>query len=158
LFSLVAYLAFADYNVINVGWTALATNDKFAARDLANLYDHLILNEGYNVKDFHCAGHSLGGHVCGFSGKFISAGKLGRISGLDAAKASQYDPNDPTSRIDITDADVVDCIHTDGGGSGLMEPVCKLDFYANNGTRTQPGCGPIEIAGTYMCAFYCYFA
>ncbi|KAF4517958.1 hypothetical protein B566_EDAN005325 [Ephemera danica] len=144
-----AYLTFADYNVVLVGWTATAASDKLAARDVSALYQFLV-SQGYAQSTFHCAGHSLGGHVCGFASKFFfedSGTKIGRISGLDAAKADQYMVSDPTSRLDATDADVVDCVHTDGGGSGLLASICKLDFYANNGTRTQPGCGPIEIAG-----------
>lgn len=38
------------------------------------------------------------------------------------------------------DANWVDVIHTDMGGSGTSERCGTTDYYPNDGTRTQPGC------------------
>lgn len=35
----------------------------------------------------------------------------------------------------------VECIHTDGGLLGIMDPICDADFYPNGGRNRQPGCG-----------------
>ena len=46
---------------------------------------------------------------------------------------------DSADRLDPTDADYVDVIHTDAGGFGVSYNVGHIDFYPNGGS-TQPGC------------------
>ena len=48
----------------------------------------------------------------------------------------------PSVRLDTTDADFVDIIHTDLKGLGIDQPIGHLDFYPNGGD-VQPGCGVI---------------
>ena len=74
----------------------------------------------------HCIGHSLGAHVCGFTGralKTISHLSLTRISGLDPAGPLftndipypfKYYNIAQQARLNKDDADFVDIIHTDG--------------------------------------------
>jgi hypothetical protein len=72
------------------------------------------------VEDAHIIGHSLGAHLAGFVGDFISTNtsrvrrQIGRISGLDPASPHfsplEYPRN---ARLDDGDAVFVDVIHTD---------------------------------------------
>jgi hypothetical protein len=141
-----AFLLYGDYNVIAIDYAGTFNDDQRAGTEMAEFYDFMI-TQGYDSGTFHCVGHSQGAHVCGFSGKRITGGVLKRISGLDIARADKYVANDSNSRIDAGDAGYVDCLHTNGGDSGMMEAVCGFDFYANGGAGNQPGCGIIEIQG-----------
>lgn len=52
------------------------------------------------------------------------------------------------SRLDDTDAEFVDVIHTCAGRAGYMKPLGHVDFYPNGGS-SQPGCEPApDIYGT----------
>ena len=75
----------------------------------------------------HCAGHSLGSHVCGLAGKLLKASKsapmFDRISAMDPAgplfnNDIPYPYNNlhvtSDSRLSKNDAHLVDVIHTDG--------------------------------------------
>ena len=102
----------------------------------------------------HCIGHSLGAHVCGFvSNKLekIWGRKMERITGLDPAGIDwttrrvglmKVEPMPVLphvdSRLDATDADLVDVIHTDGNFAGTMEPSGDVDFYVG---RTEESLG-----------------
>ncbi len=43
----------------------------------------MINSAGAKASDFHCIGHSLGSHICGYAGSRILG--LGKITGLDPA-------------------------------------------------------------------------
>lgn len=43
----------------------------------------MINSAGAKASDFHCIGHSLGSHICGYAGSRIVG--LGKITGLDPA-------------------------------------------------------------------------
>lgn len=47
--------------------------------------------------------------------------------------------NKPNRKLDKTDADFVDVIHTNSGIFGKIEPSGHIDFYVNGG-QTQPIC------------------
>lgn len=52
----------------------------------------------------------------------------------------------PESRLDKTDGDFVDVIHTCGGTLGYKAPMGNVDFFPNGGIAMQPGCnGMLEI-------------
>jgi len=52
----------------------------------------------------------------------------------------------PESRLDPTDAEFVDVIHTCGGTLGYKGALGHADFYPNGGSAIQPGCnGALEI-------------
>lgn len=64
------------------------------------------------MSDVHIIGHSLGAHTAGYAGEKLE-GKIGRITGLDPAEP--YFQGMPSHlRLDYTDAQLVDVIHTDG--------------------------------------------
>jgi hypothetical protein len=67
------------------------------------------------------------------------------LAGLDPASFTfERAGLDVDKRLDLTDAEFVDVIHTDGSvmwsdGFGLLAPVGHVDFYPNGG-QDQPGC------------------
>ena len=125
-------------------------------------------------------GFSLGAHVAGFAGNQLK--NLSRITGnktnqklreiinlpflrftfflgLDPA-GPLFEGYDPTVRLDKSDADYVDIIHSNGeslivGGFGAWEPLGHVDFYPNGG-RAQRGCQHFLIGGIYD-FLYCKF-
>lgn len=52
----------------------------------------------------------------------------------------RFEKVNPESRLDRSDADYVECVHTSINCYGLKEPVCTADFYPNFGFD-QPSCG-----------------
>ncbi|XP_046649317.1 pancreatic triacylglycerol lipase-like isoform X1 [Daphnia pulicaria] len=137
-----------DFNVIVVHWGAGAyttygqavANTRLVGLEIAFLVNTVIAKLGVKASDVHLIGHSLGSHIAGYAGEKIL--NLGRISGLDPAGPS-FRSMPPFVRLDPSDAQFVEAIHTDGGalGFGLSEPVGHLDFYPNGG-EVQPGCEP----------------
>ncbi len=65
------------------------------------------------------------------------------FEGLDPA-APGFSVNDTETRLDPTDGDFVDIIHTHSGSllqgaDSMIEPIGHADFYPNGGQQ-QPGC------------------
>lgn len=73
------------------------------------------------------------------------------FSGLDPARPYfEYPPQENSGKLDLTDAEYVDVIHTCAGLLGFQEPIGTADFYPNNGIAPQPGCDNIiKFFGTY---------
>ena len=104
-----------------------------------------LLEQLNSRPSLHCVGHSLGAHVCGFlSNKLQQNGgrRMERITGLDPAGIDwttrlvgvmRVEPMlvlpHVDSRLDASDADFVDVIHTDANFAGMMEPSGDVDFY-----------------------------
>lgn len=70
------------------------------------------------------------------------------VVGLDPA-GPLFENYDPRARLDSTDADLVDVIHSNGekiymGGLGAWAPMGDLDFYPNGG-RMQKGCSNLFV-------------
>ena len=64
-----------------------------------------------------------------------------------------FENYDPRARLDSTDADLVDVIHSNGqkltmGGLGAWAPMGHMDFYPNGG-RMQKGCSNLFVGGVY---------
>ncbi|XP_071455105.1 pancreatic triacylglycerol lipase-like [Hetaerina americana] len=141
-----AYLKAGDYNVFSVDWSPMAKEPcYFSAAEgvpivgscTGQLID-TIATAGVPPEEVHVVGFSLGAHVSGQVNKFVTKGRVGRISGLDPALpffASIFDD----SVLDPSDADFVDVIHTNAGNKGKMGPNGHVDFYLNGGFM-QPGC------------------
>lgn len=82
-------------------------------------------------------GHSLGAHISGQTGRLLrdrsSFFKVERITGLDPAQPC-FIQTDYSMKLDKSDADFVDVIHTQTGngnginGLGLQEPIGKFSF------------------------------
>lgn len=144
-----AILDAENVNVITVDWSKgngfpylqACANAQVVGAVIARLINTLISNTKSTASDFHLIGHSLGAQVSGYAGERIQG--LGRITGLDPA-GPFFEGTDTSVRLDPTDAEFVDVIHTDGSahlmlGLGLMEKTGHVDFYVNGGAN-QPDC------------------
>ncbi|XP_070537615.1 inactive pancreatic lipase-related protein 1-like [Ptychodera flava] len=148
-----------DINAFSVNWRKgagginywqCAENARVAGAEVAAFMKQLRDQTGASFKDMHLIGHSLGAHVAGYAGERTPG--LGRITGSDPAQPL-FEYKDPRVRLDSTDADFVDVIHTDGNsiftlGLGLFQPIGHIDFYPNGGKR-QAGCAEDENSPTY---------
>ncbi|XP_042867932.1 pancreatic lipase-related protein 2-like isoform X2 [Penaeus japonicus] len=109
-----------------------------------------VLAEFYDVslRSVHLVGHSLGAHLMGYAGQYvwtIRGEKVGRVTGLDPA-GPYFTNTPPEVRLDPSDADFVDIIHTDMPREGWQisklghpDPIGHVDFYPNGGAL-QAGC------------------
>ena len=95
-----------------------------------------ISNLGISNLKTMCVGHSLGGHVCGFTGK---TKQLDAIVGLDTA-GPIFEENSSHKRLNKGDAKVVYSIHMNSDVLGIKKPVGDYDIYVNGG-KNQPDCG-----------------
>ena len=123
-------------------------------RCLAEVTSLLLQQLPSPTPSLHCIGHSLGAHVCGFLSNKLEKSwgrKMERITGLDPAGIDwttrrvglmKVEPMSVLphvdSRLDASDADLVDVIHTDGNFAGTMEPSGDVDFYVG---RTEESLG-----------------
>lgn len=82
------------------------------------------------------------------------------VAGLDPA-GPLFESQDPRARLDSSDADFVDVIHSNGenlilGGLGSSQPMGHVDFYPNGG-RMQKGCSHLivgAVTGIFLCEVY----
>ncbi|KAI9562777.1 lipoxygese-like protein [Daphnia sinensis] len=137
-----------DFNVICVHWGGGSSaiyfqahaNTRLVGLEIALLVNTMVKELNVKATDVHLIGHSFGAHISGYAGEKIP--NLGQITGLDAA-GPYYKGMPSFARLDYTDAQFVDGVHTDGGFIGIDEPVGHLDFYPNGG-KIQPGCPTSE--------------
>ncbi|XP_013193873.1 phospholipase A1 [Amyelois transitella] len=99
-----------------------------------------LSEQGMEAENLELVGLSLGAHIVGYAAKHFYAAtgkKPSRITGLDPAGPcfrslpSEY-------RLDSSDADKVDVVHTNIDGFGIAERLGHVDFYVNGG-EFQPG-------------------
>lgn len=146
-----ALMTVHDCNIVCVDWgpgsavpnyVRAAANTRLVGRQLAKLIRSLDVP----LERVHLIGFSLGAHVAGFAGAEL--GNVSRITGLDPA-GPLFESQDPRARLDETDANFVDVIHSNGeqlilGGLGSWQPMGDVDFYPNGG-RMQTGCSNIFV-------------
>ncbi|XP_077437007.1 phospholipase A1 member A isoform X3 [Vanacampus margaritifer] len=145
-----ALLAVEDANVLMVDWVHGASfaynlvvdNYKEVALQISVLVNRLQ-KEGCKLESFHFIGVSLGAHVAGFVGTLFE-GKIGRITGLDPA-GPMFKGADTFDRLDPSDAQFVDVIHTDSDYFGISIPIGHVDFFLNGG-NDQTGCARSRFA------------
>ncbi|XP_064479545.1 pancreatic triacylglycerol lipase-like [Ornithodoros turicata] len=153
-----AYLAKDDCNVVLVDWkdgtlqsyVHAVANTRLVGAEIALFVNKLKNTTGADPRTFHAIGHSLGAHIMGYSGERIN--RLGRITGLDPAEP-HFQKMPPSVRLDPTDGEFVDIIHTDSTayskslydffGMGMEDPSGHVDFYPNGG-QNMPGCNTLK--------------
>jgi len=135
------------YGASGIWYPQCASNAQVAgacAGHVATLFHERF---GAPWESMSCVGHSLGAHTCGYMGK-ATQGQLGRVSGIDPA-GPWFTDEDPRVRIDATDSQFTDVMHTNGDtflGLGLGYGVGDADFYPNLGYE-QPPCGGSPLPG-----------
>ncbi|XP_037542660.1 phospholipase A1 member A [Nematolebias whitei] len=148
-----ALLRAQNVNVLVVDWVYAASfaynvvveNYKEVALQISVLINQLQ-NHGCKPESFHFLGISLGAHVAGFVGTLFE-GKIGRITGLDPA-GPMFKNADTYDRLDPSDAQFVDAIHTDSDYFGISIPVGHIDFFLNGG-KDQNGCSRSRFSSMY---------
>ncbi|XP_061104349.1 lipase member H-like [Conger conger] len=150
-------LAQEDMNVLVFDWNYGAANLNYLiavrnmrkAADNATAFIQQMQENGASLSSIHMIGVSLGAHLAGFVGKKFKNskihGKIGRITALDPA-GPEFTNNPPEDRLDVTDAQFVDVVHTDMDALGFRAPLGHIDFYANGGAD-QPGCPKTIFSG-----------
>ncbi|KAH8310138.1 hypothetical protein KR067_001913 [Drosophila pandora] len=150
-----ALMAVEDCIVICVDWENGATfpnyvraaaNTRLVGKQLAMLLRNLQQHKGLDLMRTHIIGFSLGAHVSGFAGAELPG--LSRITGLDPA-GPLFEAQHPKVRLDSSDAEFVDVIHSNGenlilGGLGSWQPMGHVDYYPNGG-RVQTGCSNLFV-------------
>ncbi|GAB0089134.1 uncharacterized protein DMENIID0001_036270 [Sergentomyia squamirostris] len=150
-----ALMAVEDCIVICVDWekgaslpnyVKAAANTRLVGKQLAQLLAALEKHRSLQMSRVHIIGFSLGAHVAGFAGADLPG--LNRITGLDPA-GPLFESQHPKARLDSTDANFVDVIHSNGenlilGGLGSWQPMGHVDFYPNGG-RVQHGCSNLFV-------------
>lgn len=96
--------------------------DRLIGKQLAILIENLRKYKGLDLSRVHIIGFSLGAHVSGFAGAELPG--LSRITGLDPA-GPLFESQHPKARLDSTDANFIDVIHSNGenlilGGLGML--------------------------------------
>lgn len=144
------YLKKGDYCVIQVDWSKkaiaayplAARYTKSVAGIVGKLIIDLQLTWNVSVSRIHLVGHSLGAHISGFTGAFVTKylkAKIGRITGLDPA-GPLFTLARLKNRLNKKNAKFVDIIHTDRGKFGYPVNCGHADFYPDNGMAPQPLC------------------
>ena len=95
-------------------------------------------SRGLSLDNVHVLGASLGGQLAGFIGYFTN-GRLGRITGMDPSGPLFHVVN-ASDRLEKSDAQFVDIIHTAGRWVGNDDIQGHVDFFPNSGRAPQPGC------------------
>lgn len=140
-------------NVIAIDWEALAespyyfeaaANTKTVGRKAAQLLEWLISEQVVTRNQIHVMGFSLGAQVAGIIGSNMDRIPP-RITALDPARPL-FDVANLTDRVDPSDAEFVEVIHTAGLTLAFLDPQGHCDFYPNGGA-TQPGCGT-DVTGS----------
>ncbi|XP_032294376.1 phospholipase A1 member A isoform X2 [Drosophila virilis] len=150
------YLAKSEHNIIYVDWSVLAPgpcyisavhNTRQAGACAAQLVERLV--EAGNT-DIHIIGFSLGAQVPNYIARQLKSFKLPRITGLDPAMPL-FITAGPDDKLDPSDADFVDVIHTNALVQGKLERCGHADFYMNGGI-SQPGCTGPQWTNSFACS------
>lgn len=142
----------SDINVIAVDWSDIAQHNYLTAQssvvDVGEILGTFIndIQTTYNLSgsQFYLVGHSLGAHISGNAGAILVS-KVKSIVGCDPA-APLFTLGNINNRLDPTDAQFVQVIHTNGLLLGFASSIGNADYYPNGGL-TQPGCS-VDITGS----------
>ncbi|XP_022198550.1 pancreatic triacylglycerol lipase-like [Nilaparvata lugens] len=125
-----------------INYAQAAANARVVGAEIARVAQFLLDNSLAARERIHLIGQSLGAHAMSYAA--VNLKSVAHLTGLDPAQPG-FEGTHPDVRIDPTDADFVDVIHTDARpflpdlGLGLIEPAGDVDFFVNGGVQ-QPGC------------------
>jgi hypothetical protein len=156
-------------NVIFVEWSLGATLPYFQAAGNTRIVGaqvHLMLKVLHNYasmeySDAHLIGQGIGAHLVAYAGRNLRLANtpVGRITGTDPA-GPWFEYRHQDVRLDETDAEFVDAIHTDTEtikikGVGTKQNVAHVDFFPNGGI-SQPGCWALDkgVVKWIACSHY----
>ncbi|KAI5640412.1 lipase domain-containing protein [Phthorimaea operculella] len=120
-------------------WYFTAAENTWYIGSIAAKFVDFLVSRGLDLGKTHFVGHSLGAQAAGVAGSQLKSGRVSRITGLDPA-LPLFHGLPLEQRLDKSDAEFVDVIHTDGGIFGINHPLGHADFYPNGGISPQPGC------------------
>ncbi|KAL1498137.1 hypothetical protein ABEB36_008986 [Hypothenemus hampei] len=135
-------------NVISVDWHTGAeppydqavANARVVALEIIAMIRFLKENYKLTMEQVHLIGHGVGAHIAGYVGQVM---KPNKITALDPV-GPRFQGMPPHVRLDPTDGDYVEILHTDAQNihsQGTMELLGHTDFFINN-AENQPGCPP----------------
>uniref|UniRef100_A0A8D8Z5M2 Lipase member H-B n=1 Tax=Cacopsylla melanoneura TaxID=428564 RepID=A0A8D8Z5M2_9HEMI len=142
------YLEQRDFNVITLDWSYTASTKAYPIPAVmtyqvgtlaAEVINKLVELNFTHYDNVHMIGHSLGAHVSGATGANCKQ-KIARITGLDPAGPGFQVILGKDRKLDESDAQFVDVIHTAAGSAGYYGVLGHVDFYPNSGQPPQPGC------------------
>ncbi|KAF7275203.1 hypothetical protein GWI33_012085, partial [Rhynchophorus ferrugineus] len=142
----------ADHNVILLNaprleagpWYLTASqNTRVVGQYAAQFIDYLV-SRGLYLPSLHLTGLSLGAQMAGVCGQNVKSGRVRRITGLDPA-GPLFNKWPKSLKLDASDAEFVDIIHSDAGIFGYPRQIGHADFWPNRGLAPQPGCNFKEI-------------
>ncbi|XP_058976969.1 pancreatic triacylglycerol lipase [Musca domestica] len=121
----------ASMSIFDVGLTVAAI-----VEFLENFYPRHMSRKNVTI-----AGYSLGAHAAGYAGSVLK-GEIEQIIGLDPAGPLFTLPAVVSTdyRLDPSDAQFVQVLHTSGGTLGVGVKSGHADFYPNGGTAPQRNC------------------
>ncbi|XP_066930049.1 pancreatic triacylglycerol lipase-like [Clytia hemisphaerica] len=152
-------LNYENMNLIFVEWHVGSAfpyhqavgNTRMVGAQVAHMIELIKNDTGINWDKLRLIGFSLGAHVMGYAGRNLrrKGMLLRRISALDPA-SPYFENKHPDRRIDPTDAEFVDVIHTDAktlvvNGFGTTQEMGHIDFFPNGGFD-QVGCGNLDVS------------
>ncbi|XP_017787287.1 PREDICTED: pancreatic triacylglycerol lipase-like [Nicrophorus vespilloides] len=151
-------LAHYDVNVFVIDWfrpanefyTVAKLSVPIVGKIMGNFINNLMEKNGIQARQIVIVGQSLGGQLIGSIGSNMKV-KPSALVALDPAQPLFFVDDDPDTRLDASDAEFVEVIHTNAGFLGFKSSIGHADYYPNGGGMRQPGCGP-DILGT--CAHY----
>lgn len=104
------------------------------ANILARLLDFFVANNLTQMNTVNIAGHSLGAHIAGLTGKRVTQGRIGVIFSLDPA-GLLFSIDLPNERFAADDALYTEGIRTNSGNLGFSGLLAHADFFPNGGSR-----------------------
>lgn len=158
-----------DANVFVVSWEQGAGfpyhqavgNSRLVGAQFFALLELLHSKFGLKYENVHIIGSGVGAHIAGYAGRNLKRKNesIARITALDAA-SPQFENEHIDVRLDRSDAQFVDVIHTDSKtfvvrGYGIKKPIGHIDFYPNGGYE-QKNCRKRDdgVASFFTCSHY----
>lgn len=114
------------------------------------------LVDRYPVENIQLIGHSLGAHIVGYAGRYLtklSNQTIPRITGLDPANPC-FNEGEILYGIQRGDAKFVDIVHSNPGALGKKESIGDADFYPEGLAPIKPGCYTLGCSHSRSWEYY----